>query len=176
MKTLFAFFVLLFVIPANAGAIDEIAALEKHKTVAAENKLAQQRAAPNAKPQTFRLSNGQVLNITDWQIVHFMKSDCRYCQQFNPVLNATAQQLGIPVFVYSFDGLGDSTFSNVLPVTPDVIGDFFPELPQVTPTDFVVNTQTLVAIPVSQGMLSAEMFINRLEQSFLLVEKLGVLQ
>lgn len=176
MKTLFAFFVLLFVIPANAGVIDEIAALEKHKTVVAENKLVQQRAAPKAKPLNFRLSTGKVLNITHWQIVHFMKSDCRYCQQFNPVLNTVVQQLGIPVFVYSFDGLGDSTFSNVLPVTPDVIGEFFPELPQVTPTDFIVNTQTLVAIPVSQGMLSAEMFVNRLEQSFGLAEKLGVLQ
>ncbi|QLK88748.1 hypothetical protein E3U36_12015 (plasmid) [Arsenophonus endosymbiont of Aphis craccivora] len=124
MKTLFAFFVLLFVIPANAAVIDEIAALEKHKTVAVENKLAQQRTVAKAKPQTFRLSTGQVLNITHWQIVHFMKSDCQYCQHFNSLLNATAQQLGIPVFVYSFDGLGDSTFSNVLPVTTDVINDF----------------------------------------------------
>ncbi|WP_334472447.1 type-F conjugative transfer system pilin assembly thiol-disulfide isomerase TrbB [Arsenophonus sp. PmNCSU2021_1] len=175
MKILFAFFVLLFVIPVNAGAIDEIAALEKHKTVARNNPT-QPRTAPKTKPQTFRLSTGQVLNITHWQIVHFMKSDCQYCQQFNPILNATAQQLGIPVFVYSFDGLGDSTFTNILPVTPDVISEFFPELPQVTPTDFIVNTQTLVAIPVSQGMLSATAFVNRLEQSFLLAEKLGVLQ
>jgi type-F conjugative transfer system pilin assembly thiol-disulfide isomerase TrbB len=174
MKILFAFLVLLFVIPANAGTIDEIAALEKHKAVATslQNK---QQIEPKAKPQTFHLSNGQAINITHWQIVHFMKSDCPFCQQFNPVLNATSQQLGIPVFVYSFDGLGDSTFSNVLPVTPDVISEFFPELPQVTPTDFIVNTQTLVAIPVSQGMLSATAFVNRLEQSFLLAEKLGVL-
>ncbi|MDR5611492.1 MAG: conjugal transfer protein TraF [Arsenophonus sp.] len=148
MKTLFAFFVLLFVIPVNAGVIDEIAALEKHKTAAGNNPT-QQGAASKAKPQIFRLSTGQVLNITDWQIVHFMKSDCHYCQQFNPILNATAQQRGIPVFVYSFDGLGDSTFNNVLPVIPAVIEEFFPELPQVTPTDFIVNTQTLVAIPVS---------------------------
>ncbi|MDR5614291.1 type-F conjugative transfer system pilin assembly thiol-disulfide isomerase TrbB [Arsenophonus sp.] len=175
MKTLFAFFVLLLVIPANAGVIDEIAALEKHKTAAGNNPT-QHSPAPKAKPQTFRLSNGQAINITHWQIVHFMKSDCQYCQQFNPVLNATAQQRGIPVFVYSFDGLGDSTFSNVLPVTPDVIGEFFPELPQVTPTDFIINTQTLVAIPVSQGMMSATAFVNRLEQSFRLAEKLGVLQ
>lgn len=175
MKTLFTFFVLLFVIPANAAVVDEIAALEKHKTEPGNNPT-QPRTAPKVKSQTFRLSTGQVLNITDWQIVHFMKSDCQYCQQFNPILNATAQQLGIPVFVYSFDGLGDSTFTNVLPVTPDVISEFFPELPQVTPTDFIVNTQTLVAIPVSQGMLSAEMFVNRLEQSFGLAEKLGVLQ
>ncbi|KAF0750526.1 Uncharacterized protein FWK35_00012093 [Aphis craccivora] len=142
MKTLFAFFVLLFVIPANAAVIDEIAALEKHKTVAVENKLAQQRTVAKAKPQTFRLSTGQVLNITHWQIVHFMKSDCQYCQHFNSLLNATAQQLGIPV----------------------------------TPTDFIVNTQTMVAIPVSQGMLSAEMFVNRLAKSFGLAEKLGFLQ
>lgn len=175
MKTLFTFFVLLFVIPATADVIDEIAALEKHKTEPGNNPT-QPRTAPKVKPQTFRLSTGQVLNITHWQIVHFMKSDCQYCQQFNPILNATAQQLGIPVFVYSFDGLGDSAFTNVLPVTPDVISEFFPELPEVTPTDFIVNTQTLVAIPVSQGMLSAEMFVNRLEQSFGLAEKLGVLQ
>lgn len=94
MKTLFAFFVLLFVIPANAGAIDEIAALEKHKTAAGNNPT-QQRTVPKAKPQTFRLSTGQVLNITDWQIVHFMKSDCQYCQQFNPVLNSVAEQLNL---------------------------------------------------------------------------------
>ncbi|WGL93903.1 conjugal transfer protein TraF [Arsenophonus nasoniae] len=175
MKTLFAFFVLLFVIPANAAVVDEIAALEKHKTMT-KNNSTQPRAAPKVKSQTFRLSTGQVLNITHWQIVHFMKSDCQYCRQFNPVLNSVAQQLGIPVFVYSFDGLGDSTFSNVLPVTPDVISEFFPELPQVTPTDFIVNTQTLVAIPVSQGMLSPTAFVNRLEQSFGLAEKLGVLQ
>ncbi len=31
-------------------------------------------------------------------------------------------------------------------------------------------------IPVSQGMLSATAFVNRLEQSFLLAEKLGGLQ
>ncbi|WP_334473163.1 conjugal transfer protein TraF [Arsenophonus sp. PmNCSU2021_1] len=175
MKTLFAFFILLFVIPANADVIDKIAALEKHKTAAGDTPT-QPRTVPKAKPQSFHLSTGQALNITHWQIVHFMKSDCQYCQQFNPILHATVQQLGIPIFVYSFDGLGDSTFTNVLPVTPDVIGEFFPELPQVTPTNFIVNTQTLVAIPVSQGMLSATAFVNRLEQSFLLAEKLGVLQ
>ncbi|WP_395971499.1 type-F conjugative transfer system pilin assembly thiol-disulfide isomerase TrbB (plasmid) [Candidatus Arsenophonus nilaparvatae] len=175
MKTILAFLVLLMTLPIAASVLDEIAALEKHKTGAGNNPT-QPRTVPKAKPQTFRLSNGQAINITHWQIVHFMKSDCQYCQQFNPVLNSVVQQLGIPVFVYSFDGLGDSTFTNVLPVTPDVIGEFFPELPQVTPTDFIVNTQTLVAIPVSQGMLSAEMFVNRLEQSFGLAEKLGVLQ
>ncbi|PAV01622.1 hypothetical protein CBG25_15605, partial [Arsenophonus sp. ENCA] len=160
MKTLFAFFVLLFVIPANAAVIDEIAALEKHKAVATslQNK---QQIEPKAKPQTFHLSNGKALNITHWQIVHFMKSDCPFCQQFNPVLSSVAEQLNMPVFVYSFDGLGDSTFNNVLPVTPAVIGEFFPELPQVTPTDFIVNTQTLVAIPVSQGIMSATAFNNR---------------
>lgn len=138
MKTLFTFFVLLFVIPANAAVVDEIAALEKHKTEPGNNPT-QPRTAPKVKSQTFRLSTGQVLNITHWQIVHFMKSDCQYCQQFNPILNATAQQLGIPVFVYSFDGLGDSTFTNVLPVTPDVISEFFPELPQVTHTDLLLT-------------------------------------
>ncbi|WP_180558362.1 type-F conjugative transfer system pilin assembly thiol-disulfide isomerase TrbB [Arsenophonus endosymbiont of Apis mellifera] len=175
MKYILSLLLLMLTLPIAANTLDEIAALEKHKTVAM-NDTKQQRIAQKTKHQTFRLSTGQVLNITDWQIVHFMKSDCQYCQQFNPILNATAQQLGIPVFVYSFDGLGDSTFTNVLPVTPDVISEFFPELPQVTPTDFIVNTQTLVAIPVSQGMLSAEMFVNRLEQSFGLAEKLGVLQ
>lgn len=106
----------------------------------AKNNPTQQRIAQKAKDDPFRLSTGQTLNITGWQIVYFMKSDCQYCQQFNPILNATAQQRDIPVFVYSFDGLGDSTFNKVLPVTPDVIGEFFPELPQVTPTDFIVNT------------------------------------
>ncbi|PAV11593.1 hypothetical protein CBG25_00280 [Arsenophonus sp. ENCA] len=175
MKYMLSLLLLMLTLPIAASTLDEIAALEKHKTAVGHDPT-QHRIAPKAKPQTLRLSTGQTLNITHWQIVHFMKSDCPFCQQFNPVLSSVAEQLNMPVFVYSFDGLGDSTFSSVLPVTTEVISECFPELPQVTPTDFIVSTQTLVAIPVSQGMRSAEMFVNRLEQSFGLAEKLGVLQ
>lgn len=175
MKMLLSLLLLMRVLPIAASTLDEIVALEKHKAVATSLPTKQQ-IEPKAKPNIFPLSSGQQLNITHWQIVHFMKSDCGFCQQFNPLLNQIAQQYKLPIFTYSFDGKGDSTFHKVLPVTPQVLNEFFPELPQVTPTDFIVNTQTLVAIPVSQGMVSGEVLVKRLEESFLLAEKLGVLQ
>ncbi|PAV09734.1 hypothetical protein CBG25_02770 [Arsenophonus sp. ENCA] len=110
MKMILSFLLLMLTLPIAASTLDEIAALEKHKT-AVGNDPKQHRIAPKAKHQTFRLSNGRAINITDWQIVHFMKSDCPFCQQFNPVLNSVAEQLNMPVFVYSFDGLGDSTLT-----------------------------------------------------------------
>ncbi|WP_119712719.1 conjugal transfer protein TraF [Arsenophonus endosymbiont of Aleurodicus floccissimus] len=103
MKTILSFLLLMLTLSIAAGTLDEIAALEKHKT-AVWNDTTQQRIAQKAKLRTFRLSNGKVLNITHWQIVHFMKSDCQYCQQFNPVLGSVAEQFNLPVFVYSFDG------------------------------------------------------------------------
>lgn len=67
-------------------------------------------------------------------------------------IKKVSDTIGINVFVYSFDGAGDAVFPSVLPTTTDILNNFFAELPKVTPTDFIVNKDTLVTIPLSQGL------------------------
>jgi type-F conjugative transfer system pilin assembly thiol-disulfide isomerase TrbB len=165
---LFAVLMLLVPLIADAGALDEIARLEEAKG-----------KAPLPEPEIpepvwFRLADGRPVDIRHWQIVHFLRSDCPFCHHFNPVLKAVAQQTGLAVFVFSFDGLGDAVFPKVVPVNERVVNDFFAELPRATPTDFLINTQSLVTIPLSQGDISEEALKQRLSESFALAVELGV--
>ncbi|KGT94759.1 thiol-disulfide isomerase [Erwinia typographi] len=163
-----------------AGTIDDIARLEQGKgedTAQVQTPAVTpvtKPAAPTA-PVWFHLQDGRSIDVRQWQIVHFVRSDCPYCHRFNPVLKAVAGQAGIKVFVYSFDGAGDAVFPDVAPVNDGILKDFFAELPQATPTDFIVNTQSLVTIPLSQGEMSEEALKQRLDESFTLAVRLGVL-
>lgn len=173
--------VMLLLGPAlvSAGTIDEIARLEQGKGTDAARvsppAAGVPRTEPVGGPVWFRLQDGRSLDIRHWQIVHFVRSDCPYCHRFNPVLKAVAAEVGLNVFVYSFDGAGDAAFPKVAPVNDRVLKDFFAELPRATPTDFIVNTQTLVTIPLSQGEMSGDALKQRLDESFSLADRLGVL-
>ncbi|MBP2199056.1 type-F conjugative transfer system pilin assembly thiol-disulfide isomerase TrbB [Pantoea cypripedii] len=161
---------LLLLVPsvAEAGTLDDIARLEKKKE--------EMPPSPPAEPAPvwFRLADGRPVNISHWQIVHFLRSDCVHCHRFNPVLKSVAQQTGLNVFVFSFDGMGDAIFPKVVPVSESVVKDFFAELPRATPTDFLINTRTLVTIPLSQGDISEEALKQRLMETFALAVELGV--
>ncbi|PIJ50036.1 thiol-disulfide isomerase [Erwinia sp. OLTSP20] len=173
--------ILLLLVPAlaTAGTIDEIARLEQGKgtepTQVSTPSATSVRSEPAGGPVWLHLPDGRRLDIRHWQIVHFVRSDCPYCHRFNPVLKAVAAEIGLNIFVYSFDGAGDAAFPKVAPVNDRVLKDFFAELPRATPTDFIVNTQTLVTIPLSQGEMSGDALKQRLEESFLLADRLGVL-
>lgn len=181
------FAVMLMVLPvlAGAGTLDDIARLEQGKDGGAP--VASQDAPAGAKglqkeqnrtplkPVWFHLTDGRSVDISHWQVVHFIRSDCPYCHRFNPVLKSVAGQVGIGIFVYSFDGVGDAVFPHVLPVNDGILKDFFAELPQATPTDFIINTQSLVTIPLSQGELTEDTLKQRLDESFALADRLGVL-
>lgn len=58
-----------------------------------------------------------------------MQGHCPYCHQFDPVLKQLAQQYGFSVFPYTLDGQGDTAFPEALPVPPDVMQTFFPNIP-----------------------------------------------
>ncbi|MEN4051960.1 conjugal transfer protein TraF [Serratia marcescens] len=132
--------------------------------------------SPSAStPVWYRLADGRTVDVQHWQVVHFIRSDCPYCHKFNPVLRSLTERLGLKVFVYSFDGVGDAVFPAVLPTNDAVLEQFFAELPKVTPTDFLVNTQTLVTIPLAQGALSEAVLSQRLDETFALAARLGVL-
>ena len=186
ISKLFAVVLMLAPVLATASTLDDIARLEQAKEgadapVHQQESPPQQRApaadAPDspAKPVWYHLSDGRRVDVGHWQIVHFVRSDCPYCHRFNPTLKSVSGQTGIGIFVYSFDGKGDAVFPKVMPVNDGILKDFFAELPQATPTDFIINTQSLVTIPLSQGEMSEEALKQRLDESFALAVRLGVL-
>ncbi len=105
-------------------------------------------------PRWFRLSNGKTVNLADWKVVLFMQRSCPWCHQFDPVLKQVAQQYGFSVFPYTLDGL---------PAPPEVMQTFFPNIPVATPTTFLVNVNTLEALPLLQGATDAAGFMARMD-------------
>lgn len=102
-------------------------------------------------------------NLADWKVVLFMQGHCPYCHQFDPVLKQLAQQYGFSVFSYTLDGQGDTAFPEALPVPPEVMQTFFPNIPVATPTTFLVNVNTLEALPLLQGATDAAGFMARVD-------------
>lgn len=123
---------LIMVTGVQASTRDEIERLWNPQGMAAQP--AQPAAGTSARtekpaPRWFRLSNGRQVNLADWKVVLFMQGHCPYCHQFDPVLKQLAQQYGFSVFPYTLDGQGDTAFPEALPVPPDVMQTFFPNIP-----------------------------------------------
>ena len=159
------FTLLLAAAAVQASTRDEIERLWNPQGMAAQP--AQPAAGTSARtekpaPRWFRLSNGRQVNLADWKVVLFMQGHCPYCHQFDPVLKQLAQQYGTSVFPYTLDGQGDTSFPEALPLPPDVMQTFFPNIPVATPTTFLVNVNTLEALPLLQGAADAAGFITLL--------------
>ncbi|MCX2411086.1 type-F conjugative transfer system pilin assembly thiol-disulfide isomerase TrbB, partial [Escherichia coli] len=123
---------LIMVTGVQASTRDEIERLWNPQGMAAQP--AQPAAGTSARtekpaPRWFRLSNGRQVNLADWKVVLFMQGHCPYCHQFDPVLKQLAQQYGFSVFPYTLDGQGDTAFPEALPVPPEVMQTFFPNIP-----------------------------------------------
>ncbi|MDE3863949.1 type-F conjugative transfer system pilin assembly thiol-disulfide isomerase TrbB [Escherichia coli] len=160
------FTLLLAAAAVQASTRDEIERLWNPQGMAAQP--AQPAADTSARtekpaPRWFRLSNGRQVNLADWKVVLFMQGHCPYCHQFDPVLKQLAQQYGFSVFPYTLDGQGDTAFPEALPVPPDVMQTFFPNIPVATPTTFLVNVNTLEALPLLQGATDAAGFMARMD-------------
>ncbi|NNH97758.1 conjugal transfer protein TraF [Pasteurella multocida] len=173
MKRIYQILVLLlsFSVSFNLSAsttLNELAKLEAYKL---EQEKRTEYLDTKKEKRLIQLSNGKKMDISDWQIVHFMSSDCSYCRQFNPVLKKISEDTKIPVFTYSFDGVGDEYFDTAFPVNNSVLNAFFAELPRATPTDFIVNVNTLVTLPLSQGATSYMNFLKRLDEVFMYVDQ-----
>lgn len=83
-----------------------------------------------------------------------MQGHCPYCHQFDPVLKQLAQQYGFSVFPTPWMVRG-YRLSGGIAVPPDVMQTFFPNIPVATPTTFLVNVNTLEALPLLQGATDA---------------------
>lgn len=145
------FTLLLAAAAVQASTRDEIERLWNPQGMAAQP--AQPAAGTSARtekpaPRWFRLSNGRQVNLADWKVVLFMQGHCPYCHQFDPVLKQLAQQYGFSVFPYTLDGQGDTAFPEALPVPPDVMQTFFPNIPVAVFVliSLLVNVRTSVQI------------------------------
>ncbi len=87
-----------------------------------------------------------------------MQGHCPYCHQFDPVLKQLAQQY---VFLH-LDGQGDTAFPEALPVPPDVMQTFFPNIPVATPTTFW-STSTRLRHYRFTGATDAAGFMARMD-------------
>jgi type-F conjugative transfer system pilin assembly thiol-disulfide isomerase TrbB len=118
---------------------------------------------PAKPPVWYRLSNGRQINLADWKVVLFMQGHCPYCHQFDPVLKSLSARVGFGVMAYTIDGQGDASFPDALPAPPEVMKTFFPNLPVATPTTFLVNVNTLEALPLLQGATDEQGFMARMD-------------
>ncbi|HBR0915080.1 TPA: type-F conjugative transfer system pilin assembly thiol-disulfide isomerase TrbB [Klebsiella pneumoniae] len=163
---------------AQAGTLDEVKSLWDPQGIAGTTPSSPQNEAPRAaapasQPRWFRLSNGRQVDLRDWKVVLFMQGKCPYCHKFDPVLKQLAGQYGFSVFPYTIDGQGDEAFPEALPVPPEVMQTFFPNIPVATPTTFLVNVNTLAAYPVLQGATDAQGFMARVDTVFQMMEATG---
>ncbi|MBO4203117.1 type-F conjugative transfer system pilin assembly thiol-disulfide isomerase TrbB [Escherichia coli] len=152
----------------QASTRDEIERLWNPQGMAAQP--AQPAADTSARtekpaPRWFRLSNGRQVNLADWKVVLFMQGHCPYCHQFDPVLKQLAQQYGFSVFPYTLDGQKHYRRATGRSITgaTDVMQTFFPNIPVATPTTFLVNVNTLEALPLLQGATDAAGFMARMD-------------
>lgn len=120
-------------------------------------------SAPSTLPVWYRLSNGQQVNLAQWKVVLFMQGHCPYCHQFDPVLKSLSERVGFGVMAYTLDGQGDAAYPEALPVPSEVMKTFFPNLPVATPTTFLVNVNTLEALPLLQGATDEQGFMARVD-------------
>ena len=153
-----------------AGTLDEVKSLWDPQGITGSAPASPAGAPTSAKPVSqarwYRLSNGKQVNLSDWNVVLFMQGHCPYCHKFDPVLKQLSGQYGFSVFSYTIDGQGDEAFPEALPVPPDVMQTFFPNIPVATPTTFLVNVNTLAAYPILQGATDAQGFMARMDTVF----------
>ena len=82
-------------------------------------------------------------HASKYALIYIFSSECPYCHQFTPTLNAfLAQHPNLQRYAFSIDGKGLSGFEHPMPATKGVIDHFFHSQNFVYPATFFVNTDT----------------------------------
>ncbi|MEZ2578072.1 type-F conjugative transfer system pilin assembly thiol-disulfide isomerase TrbB [Buttiauxella ferragutiae] len=148
---------------AQASTLDQVRQLWNPQGVRAEEPDIAAQPVATTPSAWYRLSNGQQVNLAQWKVVLFMQGHCPYCHQFDPVLKSLSERVGFGVMAYTLDAQGDTAFPEALPAPPEVMKTFFPNLPVATPTTFLVNVNTLEALPLLQGATDEQGFMARVD-------------
>ncbi|EBA1772335.1 type-F conjugative transfer system pilin assembly thiol-disulfide isomerase TrbB [Salmonella enterica] len=155
-----------------SSTLEELRQLESHKTT--PGKASQiQTAATSLSPvapavperRDYRLPDGRVVNLKNYKLVLFMQSRCGYCQQFDPLLKRVTAQMGLDVFPYTLDGMGDASFPDAIPATEAVIRDMWSNIRPVTPAAFLVEVNTLKTLPLLYGIVDEQTLRQRIDEA-----------
>lgn len=158
---------------ANAGAREELMALEATKTTSPADAAA--ITAPTipvpAPASLMALPDGRRANMKDYAVVLFMQAHCEFSAKFDPLLKGWADEHAIKVYPYTLDGGGDVSFPTPMvprnsdrrsPIADEIVTFFGNGLPIATPTVFVVNVNTLKAYPLTQGVMDIPVLESRM--------------
>lgn len=163
--------VLLIAVGAQASTLEELRKLEAHKTTpgkASQVQTAVTSSSPVApavpERRNYRLPDGRVVNLKNYKLVLFMQSRCGYCQQFDPLLKRVTTQMGLDVFPYTLDGMGDASFPDAIPATEAVIRDMWSNIRPVTPAAFLVEVNTLKTLPLLYGIVDEQTLRQRIDE------------
>ncbi|MGC7959805.1 type-F conjugative transfer system pilin assembly thiol-disulfide isomerase TrbB [Salmonella enterica] len=155
-----------------SSTLEELRQLEAHKTT--PGKASQiQTAATSLSPvapavperRDYRLPDGRVVNLKNYKLVLFMQSRCGYCRQFDPLLKRVTTQMGLDVFPYTLDGMGDTSFPDAIPATEAVIRDMWSNMRPVTPAAFLVEVNTLKTLPLLYGIVDEQTLRQRIDEA-----------
>mgnify|MGYP001115274995 FL=1 len=158
---------------ANAGAREELMALEASKTNSSADATAITASTiPVPAPASLMaLPDGRRANMKDYAVVLFMQAHCQYSAKFDPLLKGWADEHAIKVYPYILDGGGDISFPTPMiprksdlksPIADEIVTFFGNGLPIATPTAFMVNVNTLKAYPLTQGVMDIPALESRM--------------
>ncbi|HEH7359343.1 TPA: type-F conjugative transfer system pilin assembly thiol-disulfide isomerase TrbB [Escherichia coli] len=163
--------VLLIAAGAQASTLEELRQLEAHKTTPGKASQVQTTATSSSpvapavpERRDYRLPDGRVVNLKNYKLVLFMQSRCGYCQQFDPLLKRVTAQMGLDVFPYTLDGMGDAFFPDAIPATEAVIRDMWSNMRPVTPAAFLVEVNTLKTLPLLYGIVDERTLRQRIDE------------
>ena len=158
---------------ANAGAREELMALEASKTNSSADATAITASTiPVPAPASLMaLPDGRRANMKDYAVVLFMQAHCQYSAKFDPLLKGWADEHDIRVYPYTLDGGGDVSYPTPMiprktdlksPIADEIVTFFGNGLPIATPTAFMVNVNTLKAYPLTQGVMDIPALESRM--------------
>ena len=158
---------------ANAGAREELMALEATKTASSADAAAINASTiPVPAPASLMaLPDGRRANMKDYAVVLFMQAHCQYSAKFDPLLKGWADEHDIRVYPYTLDGGGDVSYPTPMiprktdlksPIADEIVTFFGNGLPIATPTAFMVNVNTLKAYPLTQGVMDIPALESRM--------------
>lgn len=158
---------------ANAGAREELMALEATKTSSSADAAAITASTipVPAQASLMALPDGRRANMKDYAVVLFMQAHCQYSAKFDPLLKGWADEHDIRVYPYTLDGGGDVSYPTPMiprktdlksPIADEIVTFFGNGLPIATPTAFMVNVNTLKAYPLTQGVMDIPALESRM--------------
>ena len=170
-KSLLTALLMCLPVLAQAGAREELMALEAVKSLPSADASHVTPASRPVPENLMRLPDGRKASMKTYAVVLFMQAHCQYSAKFDPLLKGWADEHAIRVYPYTLDGGGDVSYPTPMiprktdpnsPIADEIVTFFGNGLPIATPTAFMVNVNTLKAYPLTQGVMDIPVLESRM--------------